>query len=95
VSDQDKLKSIISGIFSSSGKLSHGYNQYTVEQVWRETFGSMISSYTTSVKFYKGTLTVFITSSPLKQELSSTKEVVIDKMNKNLEYKKVTELIIR
>jgi len=95
MNDDQKIKSIIGGIFSSKGKLSRGYNAYTVEQVWRSTFGDVISSYTSGVKFYNGKLTVYITSAPLKQELSMTKEKVITKMNNNLQYKKITELIIR
>lgn len=91
----DDIKNIITNIFSQKGRLSKGYQQYNVEQVWRDTFGSMISSYTSSVRFSKGILTVYITSSPLKQEIASTKESVINKINKNLPYNKVTELIIR
>jgi len=95
MSEKDNIKHIIKNIFSDKGRLSKGYNQYTIDQVWRETFGEVISSYTSGTKFYNGKLTVYITSSSLKNELSMTKEKVIEKMNKNLKYKKVTELIIR
>lgn len=94
MSDKDNIKKIITNIFSDRGKLSRGYNQYTVEQVWRETFGEVISNYTSSTKYYNGKLTVYITSASLKNELAMTKDKVIEKMNKNLKYKKVTELVI-
>ncbi len=95
MSDNQNIKSIIGSIFSSKGKLSKGFNAYTVEQVWRSTFGEVISRYTSGVRFSNGKLIVYITSSPLKQELSMTKEKVITKMNAQLKYHKVTELIIR
>ena len=91
----DDLKKIINGMFSNQGKLSKGYNQYNVEQIWRSTFGEMISTYTSRVHFSKGTLTVYITSSPLKQEINMTKENVITKLNQNLKYNKVEKLIVR
>lgn len=95
MSEDQNIKNLISNIFKSKGALSKGYNQFTVEQVWRETFGEMISSYTSSVRFSKGTLTVYITSSPLKQELMITKENVISRMNQNLPYHKISKLVIR
>ena len=82
-------------MFTTNKRLASGFNQYTIENVWKATFGEVISNYTTSVKFFKGTLTVYISSSPLKQELNLTKENVIEKLNKNLPYHKVTKLIVR
>jgi len=91
----EDLKKIISGIFKGSGKLAKGYKEYDIEQVWRATFGGMISNYTTRVRFNKGVLEVYINSAPLKQELDMTKPAVIAKLNKNLKYDKVVKLIVR
>lgn len=92
---EENIKNIIEKIFGAKSKLARSYNEYTVEQVWRDTFGTTISTYTSNVKYYNGTLTVYITSSALKEELSYTKEKVIEKMNANLPYKKVVELVVR
>jgi len=91
----DDLKNILSGMFKTQGKLSKGLNQYTIEQIWRSTFGDLISSYTTRVHFSKGVLTVYITSSSLKEELSMTKDKVVERLNQNLKYNKVEKLIVR
>lgn len=90
-----KIKALLGNLFKDNNRLSNKYNTYNIDQVWRETFGHVISNYTTKVNFFKGTLTVYISSSPLKQELTLTKENVIEKLNANLKYKKVTELVVR
>jgi predicted nucleic acid-binding Zn ribbon protein len=93
--DDQKLKRIINKLFTKEDRLSRAYNEFSIDQIWRETFGSMIASYTTSVKYHKGTLTVCISSAPLKQELSMSKDAVILKLNKALKYKKVEKLYIQ
>jgi len=95
MSEHKDIKEVIGNIFSSGGKLSRGYNAYTVEQVWRSTFGEVISNYTNKVNYHQGKLTVYITSAPLREELQMTKDKVVAKLNSKLQYKKVTELIIR
>ncbi len=93
--EDQNIKKLIGNIFQHENRLSNKYNNYTIEQVWRDTFGHLISGYTTKVNFYKGVLTVYISSSALKQEISMTKDNVIEKINKNLKYKKVVELVVR
>ena len=93
--EDQKLKKLIGNLFQHNNRLSNKYNTYTIEQVWRDTFGHMISNYTTKVNFFKGVLTVYISSAALKQEISMTKDNVIEKMNANLKYKKVTSLVVR
>lgn len=93
--DDQNIKNVIGNIFKHENRLSNKYNNYTIEQVWRDTFGHLISNYTTKVNFFKGVLTVYISSAALKQEIDMTKDNVIDKMNANLKYKKVTSLIVR
>ena len=92
--DEKNIKQVIGKIFSTQKSLAKSYNQYSVEQVWRHTFGDLISQYTTGVRFSRGTLTVFINSASLKQELAMSKGKVIDRINANLKYHKVEQLII-
>jgi len=92
--DDQKLKGIINKLFTKEDRLSRAYNEFSIDHIWRETFGTLIASYTTSVRYHKGTLTVSISSAPLKQELSMSKDAVIIKLNKALKYKKVEKLFI-
>ncbi len=93
--DNNNIKNVIDGIFKSSGRLSTGYNQFTIEEVWRSTFGDLISSYTTRVIYNNEILTIYINSSPLKEEILINKTSVLEKLNANLEYRKVKDLIVR
>ena len=93
--NEKNIKDVITEIFTKEKRLSNNYNSFTVDAIWRQTFGDLISSYTTSVKLHKGILTVYINSSALKQELSMNKAQIIAKMNQNIKYKKINELIIR
>ena len=94
MSDDKSIKKIIDGVLGKKGRLAKGYQQYTVENVWREIFGAVISKYTSSVRYKDGVLTVRITSAPLKQEIMATKDSVIERMNNNLKYKKISKLVV-
>jgi hypothetical protein len=93
--DGKNIKQVIDKIFAGKGRLSHSFNQHTVEDIWRKTFGDVISSYTTRVSYNKEILTVYISSAPLREEISMHRESVIKKLNDNLQYRKVKELRIR
>jgi len=96
VDDESKeLKRVITDIFKSEKRFAKGYNQYSIEQIWRDTFGEVISGYTSKVTFAKGKLTVYITSSPLKNEITLNKDNIVERLNKVLKYNKVTELYVR
>lgn len=90
-----ELKRVITDIFKSEDRIARGYNQYSIEQIWRDTFGKVISGYTSKVTFVKGKLTVYISSSSLKNEITLNKDNVIERLNNNLKYNKVTELFVR
>ncbi len=95
MSEGNKIKNVIDTIFSKNNRLSKSYNQYTVEEVWRSVFGDVISSYTTKVIYKNEILTLYINSSPLKEEINLNKPSIILKLNNNLNYKKVKDIIVR
>lgn len=95
MSDNQDIKNILKGIFRGSGRLSKGYNQYEITRVWNQVMGDVIAGYTSSYRFSKGTLEVWITSSALKQELEMSKENIMIKLNAQLPNKKVKKIIIR
>ena len=92
--NENDIKKVIGNLFTSDKKLARGYNEFNVEQLWRDSFGEMISQYTSQVRFNKGQLTVYITSSALKQELMLNKESVINKLNGFLKYNKIVSIRI-
>lgn len=93
--DHKNIKNVIDQIFAQSGKLSSSYNQHTIEEVWRSTFGDVISSYTTRVIYKNETLTVYINSSTLREEITINRDKIMKSLNEKLQYKKVTKLLVR
>ena len=89
------IKDVLGDLFTNNRSLSKSYNQYSVEQVWRNSMGELISQYTTSVRFSKGIITVYISSASLKQELVMHKSQLLDRLNQLLPYNKATDIIIR
>lgn len=92
--NEKDIKSVMEHLLNSNKKLSKAYNSFNVEQVWRDTFGSMISQYTTEVRFSKGHLTIYLSSAALKQELDLNKSTIIERMNAAMKYNKVTSVRI-
>ena len=89
------IKDVLGDLFTNNKSLSRSYNQFSVEQIWRSSMGELISQYTTSVRFNKGVITVYISSASLKQELLMHKAQLLDKLNQLLPYNKATDIIIR
>jgi len=90
-----EIKGVIKDIFQSKKRFARGYNQYSIEQIWRDTFGELISNYTTKVYFSNGKLTIYINSASLKNEIMLNKQSVIERLNKVLKYNKVSELYVK
>lgn len=93
--ENTNIKKVIDQIFNKRSRLSRGFNQYKVEEVWRSCFGEVISSYTTKIFYKDEVLTVYINSSSLKEEIMMNKENILKRLNSELQYKKVVDLKVR
>ncbi|NBU52570.1 MAG: DUF721 domain-containing protein [Chitinophagia bacterium] len=93
--DDKNIKGVIDRLLSSKSKFSHSYNKHTIEDIWRSSFGELISSYTSKVSYSNEVLTVYISSSPLKEEILMNKKNVIEKLNTRLQYRKIRDIIVR
>ena len=83
------------GKFLNSYKLQEGVDEIEIQRIWKIIMGRNISNYTTSVKLKNQTLTITILSSVLQEELSYTKEKIIQLLNKQLGRKVVKKLVIQ
>ncbi len=83
------------GKFLNSYKLREGVDEVEIQSIWKIIMGRDISNYTTSIKLKNQTLTVTILSSVVREELSYTKEKIIQSLNKRLGRKVVKKLVIR
>jgi len=66
-----------------------------IKELWETIMGKSIKNYTTGFRLYKGVLTVFIESAPLKQDLKFSKENIIQRINEELGEKVVRDLVIK
>ena len=93
--ENGNIKNVIDQLFRKGSRLSKSYNQFTVEEIWRSLFGEVISSYTTKIYFKEDILTVYISSSALREEILMNKKQILEKLNSHLQYRKVLELRVR
>ncbi len=66
-----------------------------IKELWETIMGKSIKNYTTGIRLYKGVLTVFIESAPLKQDLKFSKDNIIHRINEELGEKMVRDLVIK
>ncbi len=65
-------------------RLTKGLRQVDVEKIWANQMGKGVKNYTSKVVLNKGTLTVYLTSSVLREELSFGKDKIITMLNEAL-----------
>lgn len=82
-------------ILTEESRFSDGLQKQNIASIWAEVLGSTIAKYTSSIKLDKKTLYVNISSAALRNELIFEKEKLIDKINKQLNHKKIVDLVIR
>jgi len=78
------IKEVLNEYLSQNTRVSKGYYQSNINDVWKSEMGPMISGYTEKLFFNKGILKVYLTSSVLKKELSHGKEKIIKNLNSAL-----------
>ena len=66
-----------------------------IKELWEKVMGKSIKNYTTGMHLYKGVLTVFIESAPLKQDLKFSKENIVARINEELGEKVVKDIVIK
>ena len=88
------LKDALSG-FVNEKKIKTPFHQVKIEEIWANEMGKTINNYTTSLKLRKHTLYIEVNSSPLRQELSYSKDKIIEIINKHLNKELIKTVVIR
>jgi len=78
--NEETLKNILQS-YVRSDKVGDKYNTALLESVWHKEMSPMINNYTGKINFYKGKLTVEITSAPLRHELHNGRDKIITLLN--------------
>ena len=89
------IKEVLSDMIDSNKKLQKGYDTVRIEEAWQQEMGKMICSYTQKLRYKDGVLTVYLLSAPLRNELSMSKEKVINLINKACNGDVVKSIIFR
>ncbi len=88
------IKDVLNDYLASNAKVAKGYYTSHIDVVWKEEMGPIISSYTKKLYFKDGLLKIYLTSAPLKKELSMNKIKIIENINAALGSPLVTDVEI-
>lgn len=76
-----KIDKLISEFITSSERVSNGYHAFIIDTIWKDEMGPVIAGYTSRITFSEGVLKVYVTSAPLRKELTMGKDKVIQNLN--------------
>ncbi|SDG83240.1 DUF721 domain-containing protein [Psychroflexus sediminis] len=93
--NEEKSMKDLMEIFKNKHRLNPGLNKVDVENAWMTQLGPAIKNYTNEIKFRNNTLTVHLSSSALREELSYGKEKIIKTLNESLGRELISKLILR
>ncbi|MEY3040383.1 MAG: DUF721 domain-containing protein [Flavobacteriaceae bacterium] len=81
--------------FIEQNELTSGLDAVNVQDLWSELMGPGVMSYTQSIALRGSTLTVVLTSSVLRSELSMGKQKIISMMNEGLGKNLIEHMYLR
>lgn len=90
VSIGDALKEFI-----QTNRLEKGLDKVNAKEAWDNVMGNAISKYTTAIRLDRETLTVQLSSSVLREELSYGTEKIIKLLNEELGKDLIKKLVLR
>lgn len=90
VSVGDALKEFI-----QANRLEKGLDKVNAKEAWDNVMGNAISKYTSAIRLDGDTLTVQLSSSVLREELSYGKDKIIVLLNEELGKELVKKLVLR
>lgn len=77
------LKEVLAEI-KEQKNLARGFKQQKLEDAWREITGSIVSRYTTEVRWRGNRIYVRLSSAPLRNELSVGKDQLLKNLQEQL-----------
>lgn len=93
--EEQNIKSVMQSLLKESSRFSDGLQKQNIANVWAAVMGGTIAKYSNSVRLDKNTLYVNISSAALRNELIYEKDKIIQKLNEELSYRTIEELVIR
>ncbi|MBZ9778794.1 DUF721 domain-containing protein [Psychroflexus sp. CAK8W] len=92
--EEQSMKDLVE-MFKNKHRLNPGLDKVDVENAWMTQLGPAIKNYTDEIKFRNTVLTVHLSSSTLREELSYGRERIIKTLNESLGKELISKLILR
>lgn len=92
--DKD-IKDLLKQVLSENKRLDKGVSQVVLEDAWKAEMGEIIVSYTERLYYKQGQLIVYLSSAPLRSELSMSKAKLMKLLNDACGQEYVKEIILR
>ena len=89
------IREVLGDVIGNNRKLQKGYSTVKIKEAWQKEMGEMICSYTQKLYFKDGVLTVYLLSAPLRNELSMSKDKVIELLNNYYNEEIIKSIIFR
>ncbi|MFN3940525.1 MAG: DUF721 domain-containing protein [Chitinophagales bacterium] len=78
--NEQDLKGVIKSFFKTY-HLENKIQEVQIKEMWEKVMGKTMMKYTNDIRLKNGTLTVFIQSAPLKNEMHFNQERIIQRLN--------------
>ena len=96
VPKKDKpIAEVLQDLMKKNKRMGRGYTLKNIKLIWKDAMGPTINSYTKSLFLSKKKLFINITSAPLRQELSMSKEKIKDLINERIGTALIEEVVVR
>ncbi len=82
-------------LFLKQEKLDVKISRFSVKNSWKEIVGEHVANNTTDISFNDNALFLTLKSAPLKQELSFSKQQIIDNINRFCGYKLIKDIVFK
>ncbi len=70
-------------------------HEVQIKELWEQVMGKTIMHYTSDIKLRDGILILYLTSAPLKQDLTYMKDNIKSRLNEEFGEKVVKDIVIR
>jgi hypothetical protein len=92
--NQYRLGDVIKTVFKQYG-IEDKMLEMKIISVWETLMGAVVAKHTDKVRFKKGVLNIYLSSSSLRNELMLSRELIIRNINRALDDNVVKEIYLR
>ncbi len=81
-------------MYLNQSRIKYSIQSLQIEDHWEKLMGPTISKYTDKIEIRKGTLFIYTTVAPLKNELVFQKDLIVQRINESMGEEMVKEVVI-